>query len=69
MITAGIDMGAKYVKVVILKDGEVAGKAMVATGFEPAASASECLKKAAGESGIEVTAIDHITSTGAGRKS
>ncbi len=42
---------------------------MVATGFEPAASASECLKKAAGESGVEVTAIDHITSTGAGRKS
>jgi benzoyl-CoA reductase subunit D len=68
MITAGIDMGAKYIKVVILKDGEVQGKAMVAMGFDPAASASECLRKAAEESGIEVSAIDHITSTGAGRK-
>lgn len=68
MITAGIDMGAKYVKVVILKDGNVQGKAMVATGFEPATSATECLKKAAQESGVEISAIDHITSTGAGRK-
>ncbi|UCG60809.1 MAG: CoA activase [Candidatus Zixiibacteriota bacterium] len=68
MITAGIDMGAKYVKVVILKDGNIQGKAMVATGFEPATSATECLNKAAQESGIELSAIDHITSTGAGRK-
>ncbi len=68
MITAGIDMGAKYIKVVILKDGDILGKAMVATGFEPATSASECLKKAAQESGIDLSDINHITSTGAGRK-
>lgn len=68
MITAGIDMGAKYVKVVILKDGVVQGKAMRPTGFEPTVSAAQCLEQAAGESGIEISAIDHITSTGAGRK-
>jgi benzoyl-CoA reductase subunit D len=68
MITAGIDMGAKYVKVVILKDGDIQGKAMVATGFEPAASASEGMEKAAQESGVDLSAIEHITSTGAGRK-
>jgi len=68
MITAGIDMGAKYIKVVILKDGIVAGKAMKGTGFEPTASASECLRQAAEQSGIEISAIDHIASTGAGRK-
>ena len=68
MITAGIDMGAKFVKVVIMQDGAVKGKAIEATGFEPAASATKCLEKAASESGIEISAIDHITSTGAGRK-
>ena len=68
MVTAGIDMGAKYVKVVILKDGAVQGRAMVATGFEPVAAASKCLEQAAGESGLDIPSIDHITSTGAGRK-
>ncbi len=69
MITAGIDMGAKYIKAVILKDGEIAGKAKVATGFDSTESASECLAQAAKESGIGVADIKHITSTGAGRKS
>ena len=61
MITAGIDMGAKYIKTVILKDGTVAGKAKVATGFDSAESAADCLEQAAKESGIGVTDIDHIT--------
>jgi benzoyl-CoA reductase subunit D len=68
MITAGIDMGAKFIKAVILKDGVLQGKAIAATGFEPAASASRCLEQAAKESGIEISSIDHTTSTGAGRK-
>ena len=40
MITAGIDMGSKFVKVVILKDGVVQGKASETTGFEPTAAAA-----------------------------
>lgn len=68
MITAGIDIGAKYIKVVILKDKDIQGKAMKLTGFEPAVVAAQCLEEAAAESGIEIAAIDHITSTGAGRK-
>jgi benzoyl-CoA reductase subunit D len=68
MVTAGIDMGAKNIKVVILEDGVVKSRAMTTTGFEPTASASRCLEQAAKESGIEISAIDHITSTGAGRK-
>lgn len=68
MITAGIDMGAKFIKAVILKDGAIQGKAMASTGFEPAASASKCFDKAVKESGVDVSSIDHITSTGAGRK-
>jgi benzoyl-CoA reductase subunit D len=68
MITAGIDMGSKFVKVVILKDGAVQGKASEAVGFEPAAAATRCLEATAKEAGVEVSAIDHITATGAGRK-
>ena len=68
MITAGIDMGSKFVKVVILKDGTVQAKASDSVGFEPAAVAERCLETVAKASGIEVSAIDHITSTGAGRK-
>lgn len=68
MTTAGIDMGSKFIKVLILKDGAVQGKAIVTTGFEPAVSASKCLEQAAKESGIDISSIDHITSTGAGRK-
>lgn len=68
MITAGIDMGAKFVKVVIMQDGTVKGKAMEATGFESVVAVTKCLEQAASESGIEISAINHITSTGAGRK-
>lgn len=69
MITAGIDMGAKYVKVVILKDGAILAKARTITGFEPAESAKKCVEQALKESGIEKSDVEHITSTGAGRKS
>jgi predicted CoA-substrate-specific enzyme activase len=68
MITAGMDMGSKYVKVVILKDGVIQSKAIAATGFEPVAAAQKCLEQAAADAGIEASALDHITSTGAGRK-
>ncbi len=68
MVTAGIDMGSKFVKVVILKDGTIQGKAIETTGFEPAVSASKCLELAAKESGLDISSIEHITSTGAGRK-
>jgi benzoyl-CoA reductase subunit D len=68
MITAGIDMGSKTVKVVILKDGTILSKAIETTGFEPVASASKCLEQAVQNAGIELSGIDHITATGAGRK-
>jgi benzoyl-CoA reductase subunit D len=68
MITAGIDMGSKFIKVVILEDGVMKGRSIFAAGFEPTVAAEDCLKKAADQAGIEVSAIEHITATGAGRK-
>ncbi len=68
MITAGIDVGAKNVRVVILEDGEVIGKAMIEAGFETDKSCDECLKKALEDAGIERKDIRYIISTGSGRK-
>ncbi len=68
MITAGIDMGAKNVKVVILRDGEMIGKSMELTGFEPTAAATRCLAQAANEAGVDLSAIVTTVATGAGRK-
>ncbi len=68
MITAGVDMGSKFVKIVILNDGTIQGKSSETTGFEPIEAASRCLRTAAKAAGIEVSSIEHITATGAGRK-
>jgi benzoyl-CoA reductase subunit D len=68
MYVAGIDMGAKFVKVVILNDGEIKARGMAPAGFDLAASAEEAFKKALENGGITKEDIKHITSTGVGKK-
>ncbi|MDO8692154.1 MAG: acyl-CoA dehydratase activase [Dehalococcoidia bacterium] len=68
MITAGIDMGAKTIKVVILKDGQVVGRSNVFSGFETRESADEAMKAACKEAGVTLADIGKIVATGAGRK-
>lgn len=68
MITAGIDMGSKTIKVVILKDGEITGKSMVLAGFESRESAEKAFQLALDAAGVTIDEIDNIVSTGAGRK-
>ena len=68
MITAGIDMGSKTVKVVILRDGEIIGKAMTVAGFESRAAAEQAFADALGEAGIQQADIEQTVATGAGRK-
>ena len=69
MVTAGIDMGAWFVKTVILSDGKVIGRSMVSTGFEPLEAAKKGLDQAIKQAGIKREEISTIVSTGAGRKS
>lgn len=69
MVTAGIDMGSKTVKVVILRDGEIIGKSMTLAGFENRAAAEKAFAAAAGEAGTSKDDIERIVATGAGRKS
>jgi len=68
MITAGIDMGAKNVKVVVLRDGEVIGRAMKAAGFEAAETARQVLEAALKEAGVTRSAVQKLVATGAGRE-
>src|SRR3989304_5922529 len=61
-------MGAKTIKVVILKDGQVLARSSAVSGFETRESAEQALKAALGQAGLTLTEIDRIVSTGAGRK-
>lgn len=68
MITAGIDMGSKTVKVVVLKDGEVIGKSKALAGFEARAAAETAFAQALADAGLGASDVDAIVATGAGRK-
>lgn len=68
MITMGIDMGAKTVKVVILKDNAVVARSIVVAGFDVEKTAKETIEKAFSEAGITRDDIDKVVATGAGEK-
>lgn len=68
MITAGIDMGAKTVKVVILNDGQIIAKHLVLTGFDQKKSAEEAFEEALKKAGKSRADVANIVATGLGRK-
>ncbi|OGQ23588.1 MAG: CoA activase [Deltaproteobacteria bacterium RIFCSPHIGHO2_02_FULL_60_17] len=68
MITAGIDVGAKTVKVVLMEDGKIKAKAKVLSGFDQEESAKAALGQALMEAGLPREAIGSIVTTGNGRK-
>jgi len=68
MITAGMDLGSKTVKVVLLQDGVVIARAKRFSGFGKEVSAAEAFRAALEEAGIGDHAVDNVIATGAGRK-
>ena len=68
MITAGIDIGGKNVKVVLLKDGNVMARTMAMGGFEQGKVAGDLLEKAVKNVNIARTEIERIGVTGSGKK-
>jgi benzoyl-CoA reductase subunit D len=68
MITAGIDMGSKTVKVVILKDGAIVGKHMTLAGFEAQEAATAAYARALEDAGLTADDVEAVVATGAGRK-
>ncbi len=67
MVTAGVDVGSKSVKVVVLSDGEVVARSTAAAGFEQDATASDLLGRALAEAGVTRQQVAHVTATGVGR--
>ena len=68
MITAGMDVGAKTIKVVVVKDGEIAGQAIVPAGFDTKEAAEKAYGEALTASGVKREDITALIATGAGRK-
>jgi benzoyl-CoA reductase subunit D len=68
MTAAGIDIGAKLAKVMILRDTEVLARAQEPVGFEPVAAAERAFNQALKQSGLTEKDIEVIYATGAGRK-
>ncbi|NIP66616.1 CoA activase [Candidatus Bathyarchaeota archaeon] len=67
MITAGIDMGSKNVKVLILRDREIFAQALALSGFDQRDTAGKTLQKALQRANLALDDLEHITATGAGK--
>jgi benzoyl-CoA reductase subunit D len=68
MITAGIDIGAKTVKVVLAKDGQMLGKSLVLAGIDTAATTQQAMDEALAAAGLKKDQVSRFVATGTGRK-
>ncbi|HUU99233.1 MAG TPA: acyl-CoA dehydratase activase [Phycisphaerae bacterium] len=68
MITAGIDIGAKTIKVVLGQDGKVLAKRLVPAGLDTAAATQRALDEALADGGLSKEQVDRFRATGTGRK-
>jgi len=68
MISVGIDVGAKNIKILMLRDNEIIAKDKAPAGFEAKENAVALYDKILKETGTSKEQIDSITSTGSGRK-
>ncbi len=69
MVTMGIDIGAKTVKVLVLKDGEVLAKDIAIGGLEEKKVAIELFEGVLKKAGLSRNDVACVVATGAGRKS
>ena len=68
MITAGIDIGAKTVKVVLMDNGGILARSLVPAGLDTAAAIQEAFQKALDGAGLTKDKVERIAATGTGRK-
>lgn len=69
MVTGGIDIGAKTVKVVLISDEHVLSRSLVPAGFDSVAATEQALHQALSAAGLERSQVTRLMVTGAGRKS
>ena len=67
MITAGVDAGNKFTKVVIIRDGEIISKSQLPSGFDRRQKALEAFDRALSAAGLGKEDIKKVMATGAGR--
>jgi len=67
LITAGIDMGSKNVKVVILKDSQILSKDLAPSGFDQKNATEKMFNAMLKKAGLSRSDIDHVVATGAGK--
>ncbi|MGA2296409.1 MAG: acyl-CoA dehydratase activase [FCB group bacterium] len=68
MINIGIDVGAKNIKIVALKDGQIVAKEQILAGFETKETTLALYNAVLKKANISPDEVDSITSTGSGRK-
>jgi len=69
VITAGVDVGAKFVKIVFLDGGKVVGRDKALVGFDVGKSASDLFESTLKGAGLKRSDIKKIVATGLGRES
>ncbi len=68
MISAGIDLGSTYVKAVVLKDLKRVGYGVAPTGYDHDLTSRKVFSTALEMAGLEQKDVEHIVSTGYGRR-
>ncbi len=68
MIRGGIDIGAKTIKVVLLSEGKILAKGLVAAGLDTRAATQQALDEALAAGKLAQDAVERFVATGTGRK-
>jgi benzoyl-CoA reductase subunit D len=68
MTTAGIDIGAKTVKVVLAENGRVLARSLVSAGLDTAAATRQAVDEALASAGLQREQVAGFMATGTGRK-
>lgn len=68
MIAAGIDVGAKTIKVVLVAGGQVLARALVPAGLDTAATTRQAVDQALAAAGLASDQVGRYMVTGTGRK-
>lgn len=67
MFVAGVDVGSRSAKAVILENGKVVSYSICDTGPESAKSAEMCMKQAMDRLGLGLDQVEYVVGTGYGR--
>ena len=68
MLTAGVDIGAKTIKIVVVEDGDIRAKNITPSGYDLMESMEKAWAGIETHSGYKAGDMDKILVTGAGRK-